>query len=163
MGYTTNFMGVFTLDRPLDEKYAAYLRKFKDTRRIKRNEEVTAAREDEVREATGLPVGDEGGYYVGSESFMGQDKQSDAGVVDSNSPPKGQPGLWCQWTVGENNDTIEWDRGEKFYSYQEWLVYIVDHFLKPWGYILNGGVAWQGEEESDTGILVVDNNKVSSL
>jgi hypothetical protein len=32
-------------------------------------------------------------------------------------------------------------------------------FLAPWGYVLNGEVEWQGEDEEDTGkILVVDNS-----
>jgi len=27
----------------------------------------------------------------------------------------GLPGIWCQWTVGDDNRSIVWDQGEKFY------------------------------------------------
>lgn len=39
--------------------------------------------------------------------------------------------------------------------------FLLDHFLIPWGYQINGRVIWQGDNRSDTGILVVNNNEVS--
>lgn len=44
---------------------------------------------------------------------------------------------------------------EKFYSYVEWLVYIVNKVLKPAGYKLTGTVDWQGEDNDDIGIITV--------
>lgn len=163
MGYTTDFEGVLTLDKPLTEAQAEYLRKFNNTRRIKRDEGITQGLEDEVRMAAGLPVGDEGGFYVGSTAPYGQDRYDAPGVLDSNQPPIGQPGLWCQWTIGEKNDTIEWDQGEKFYSYHEWLFYLIEHFLKPWGYVVNGSIDWEGEDSSDVGTIVVVDNVIAGM
>ena len=69
-----------------------------------------------------------------------------------------QPSLWCQWIPTEDNMGIEWDGGEKFYCYDEWLTYIIDNFLKPWGITLSGEVEYQGEDNDDRGkIIVVDN------
>jgi hypothetical protein len=38
------------------------------------------------------------------------------------------------------------------------LEYLIDHFLAPWGYVLNGEVNWQGEREDDTGKIIVADN-----
>ncbi len=159
MGYDTKFRGAFTCSPPLKPEHSAYLKAFRTTRRMKRDPRKAEELPDPEREAVGLPVGDEGGYFVGG-SFIGKD--DDPSVLDPNTPPDGQPGLWCQWTPGRNGDTIEWDRGEKFYDYCEWLEYLIAHFLNPWGYSLSGCVEWCGEEERDTGeILVIDNKVVA--
>lgn len=159
MGYTTDFNGEFGLNRTLDNNHREYLTKFSETRRMKRNADKAAELNDPIREAVDLPIGTEGEFFVGANGFAGQD--SDNSVEDYNSPPSTQPGLWCQWIPGENGDTIEWDNGEKFYHYIEWLEYLIANFLQPWGYVLNGEVEWQGEERSDMGMIVVKDNEVS--
>ncbi len=72
------------------------------------------------------------------------------------------PSYYCQWTPTRNGAGIQWDGGEKFYAYAEWLQLICDKYLTPWGYLLNGKVLWQGEEIGDVGHLVVENNKVTA-
>lgn len=161
MGYNTDFNGKFKLDRPLTPEHAAYIEAFNQSRRMKRDAKRAEELPDPVRIAAGLPIGPEGAYFVGGGGFMGQ--ENDRSVLDHNGPPSGQPGLWCQWTTDEySHDTIEWDCGEKFYEYEEWLVYIIEHFLQPWGYVLNGEVEWRGEDWNDTGFLVVEDNVVST-
>ncbi len=155
MGYSTNFEGEFKLDKPLSGAHAAYLRKFSKTRRMRCDSQMLARQSacgDPERLMVDLRLGDEGGYYVGS------DKWGSPHILDYNTPPKGQPGLWCQWIPNETNDAIVWDGGEKFYNYAKWLAYLIEHFLAPWGYTLNGAVTFQGEDQSDFGqIGVVDN------
>lgn len=185
MGYTTDFSGHFTLDAPLTEEQATYLNKFSETRRMKRltvenrdkldelkprwaslHYEAPTTPVDEmpdpVREAVGLPVGTDGGYFVGAGGHAGQER--DDSIIDYNEPPRRQPSLWCQWIVREDDNgaytIIEWDGNEKFYEYVEWLEYIIDHFLKPWGRKLNGEVEWYGEEPNDRGLITVNDNDV---
>ena len=57
---------------------------------------------------------------------------------------------------------MEWDGGEKFYNYVEWLEYLIKNFFEPWGYSLNGSVNWQGEEDEDNGTIVVKHNEVKA-
>jgi hypothetical protein len=159
MGYTTYFEGEFTLDRPLANEHRKYLEAFSGTRRMRRNPELTAERPDPVREAAGLDVGPEGAYFVGGGDFRGQEHSED--VVGYNDPPKGQPGLWCQWVPDEAGTVIQHDEGEKFYSYVEWIEYLIQHFLAPWGYTLSGEVTWSGEEQGDMGKIVIEANAVS--
>lgn len=161
MGYSTDFYGHFTVDPPLKAEHAAYLRAFNNTRRMKRDALKAALRPDPKREAVGLPVGDEAGYFVGEPPSRPIEMPKHAvadDVVDYNTPPEGQPGLWCQWIPGPDGTTIEWDGGEKFYCYAEWLQYLLDHFLLGWGYKLGGVVEFQGEDFGDSGELEITDN-----
>lgn len=159
MGYHTDFDGEFTLDRPLANEHREYLELFSGTRRMRRNAELAAGRPDPVRLAAGLDVGPDGAYFVGAEGYSGQERTPD--VVGYNDPPEGQPGLWCGWVPNDDGSAIVWDEGEKFYSYVEWIEYLITHFLAPWGYTLSGTIEWSGEEQGDLGKIVIESNAVS--
>lgn len=178
MGYTTDFKGKFNLDRPLSAEHKMYLCEFARTRRMQRDAAVTATREDPVRIAAQLHVGEEGGYFVGEGGFAGQVEHQphqfpqrggydhhlcSLGILDYNRPPAGQPELWCQWVPSEDGTSIEWNGVEKFYEYVEWLEYLIEHFLKTWGYVLNGRVSWQGEDTDDRGVIHVRNNEIRAV
>jgi hypothetical protein len=165
MGYTTDFAGRFELNKPLTEAHAAYLNAFSGTRRMKRDEGITSGRPDPLREAVGLPVGHEGAFFVGEGGDFGQGnfgwgpdgvkQKSSAGILDYNNEPATQPGLWCQWVPSDDRQGIEWNGAEKFYNYVEWMNYLIENFLAPWGYTLTGRVDFQGESSDDNGRLVI--------
>ena len=139
---------------------------------MKRN--VDLLPEDKFAKAVGLPFGFEGAYFVSGGGAFGQAQENS--IINHNEPPSTQPGLWCNWTVGDEDGnplsdnalgeegiatTIVWDEGEKFYNYVEWLQYLIDHFVTRWGYTLNGSVEWRGEEWSDNGVIDVVNNVIT--
>ena len=183
MGYNTRFSGAFVVTPQLRPEHRAYLYAFSETRRMKRNplalEDMVTHKQlypDPLRLAVGLPVGDGGGYFVGETTALVSLAQKpfpwagikgqahDGSVVDYNEPPIGQPSLWCDWRQNEDGMLIEHNGGEKFYFYVEWLQYLIDHFLKPWGYQLNGRVSWVGEEEDeDRGLIDVEDNIVTAI
>jgi hypothetical protein len=70
------------------------------------------------------------------------------------------PSHYCQWIPGENGKVLVWDEGEKFYNYVEWLAWLIENFFKPKGYVLNGEITWEGEEQGDIGKIIVTNNKL---
>jgi hypothetical protein len=77
-----------------------------------------------------------------------------ADVRHENTSGQTFPGIWCHWVPDEDEaKTIIWNGLEKFYSYELWLQYIYDNFLKPWGVELSGVVYYQGEESKDYGGL----------
>ena len=160
MGYSTDFTGEFILDQPLTNAQVLYLSKFSETRRMCRDEALTAKRPDPIREAVGLPVGRDGGYFVAEGGWAGQDDGDD--VTDYNCEPFDQPGLWCHWVPTNDGEAIEWDGSEKFYNYVEWIEYIIEHFLKRWGRTLNGEVEWSGEDDDDRGKIVIEDNSVTT-
>jgi len=130
MGYTTQFTGSFRLTPPLSPAHKAYLLAFANADHMKRDPEMAARLPDPPRQAVGLPVGPDGGYYVG-EYF-----RDDPSVIDFHSQPWGQPNCYCQWIPSEDGTAIAWDGGEKFYDYVEWLEYLIKHFLHRWGYVV---------------------------
>ena len=142
-------------------EHREYIKLLSGTRRMKRASKKAETLPDPVRLAAGLGIGVSGSYFVGGEGYAGQD--NDSSVEEHNSPPVAQPSLWCQWVPNEEGTRIEWDGGEKFYRYGEWITYLIKHFLKPWGYKLNGEVVWQGEEDSDMGKIIINNNKIFTL
>jgi hypothetical protein len=154
VGYHTEFIGEFTLDRKLQDIQATYLRTFSDTRRMGRDPRVLLMSPKVGSEAIllmkqcGLDLGSDCQFYIGDDS---------EGVVNNNRPPVGQPSLWCQWTPTQDRKGIEWDGGEKFYNYIEWAQYLLDKFLKPWGYQVSGSVQWRGEEFDDFGLVNITN------
>ena len=144
MGYTTDFSGRFELNKELSPKMEQYLKLFNETRRMERNT-------DEV-------FGVQGEFFVFGSGDFGQDHEEN--IVNFNEPPSTQPSLWNQWTPTDDRMGIEWDWGEKFYNYTEWLVYLIHKILAPNGYVLNGVVTWQGEDTGDVGEIFVENNRV---
>lgn len=152
MGYTTEFEGYVEVRPALDADEIAYLKKFAETRRMNRTK---------------------GPYYVQGTGSFGQDRESD--IRDYNSPPEGQPGLWCQWEPSEDGTRIQWNGAEKFYNSVEWMQYLIDHFLRAdalaktqtvngkrfftfQDHVLNGVIEAQGEDEEDRWFLVVRDN-----
>lgn len=117
--------------------------------------------------------GVDGEFFAMDDGNSGQ--KSDDSIIDYNTPPgqvgygdknqrrakEGlcQPGLWCQWIINGKNE-LQWDGGEKFYSYIEWLQYLITNFFQPWGVLLNGEIEWEGEESSDRGKIVVTDNTI---
>ena len=71
------------------------------------------------------------------------------------------PGLYCQWIPSEDGNHLEWDGNEKFYSYIDWLKYLMENILIPRGYVLSGETEWVGEEHGDFGKIVVENNEIN--
>jgi len=106
MGYTTDFSGYISIVPPLNAEELQFIKKFSHTRRMKR---------------------EWGPYFVDGSGEFGQGEDDD--IIDYNSPPEGQPSLWCQWTSYDGNEIV-WDGGEKFYASVEWMEYIIEHF---WG------------------------------
>jgi len=186
MGYTTDFNGEFHITPILTNEHREYLNIFNKSRHMKRNPsicvEILAAVDkeqslekfdtnqchpDKVYDKgieicrrqiqIGLPIGEEGEYFLGLGNF---DQVQDSSVLDYNTPPKTQPGLWCGWSPNERGDAIIWDECEKFYKYVEWIQYIIDHFMKRWSYVLNGEVEWFGEENDDRGTIYIKNNNI---
>jgi hypothetical protein len=167
MGYTTTFEGEWKIEPALTPEHRAYLKEFSEVRHMDRDVAYTTKRPDPLREAVGLPLGVGAGYFVNGEGF-GKGERGDplvhepnarCGILDGNKPPAGQPGLWCKWEPNENGTTMRWSGIEKFYDYEEWIQYLMDHFLTPWGYKLSGRVDYQGENEDDKGFIMIYNGR----
>jgi hypothetical protein len=152
MGYQTDFTGSVTVSPPLSAEEVAFINKFSETRRMHRKN---------------------GPYFVDGGGYAGQDHDSD--IIDYNEPPPGQPGLWCKWEASEDGTEISWNGAEKFYDADEWMAYIIDHFIRHnptaklkhpeefsflRGHTVTGDIFATGEEPGDLWKIEVRDNDV---
>lgn len=158
MGYTTEFSGNLYTNKPVTDEFLNYINRFAAIRHMERDEEkVKLLYPDWAKHCFRYgELGNGGQYFVGGNGMEYADKS----VLNINGPAPGVPGLWCQWVM-PTNCQLTWDGGEKFYDYFEWLEYLIEHFFAPSGYILNGEIAFQGEDIEDFGIISVKNNKAN--
>ena len=145
MGYTTEFAGSIGIKPPLKPEHIAFLKCMKDTRRMARNLDE-------------LKYGIQGEFYCGDTTPCGQ--QHTADIINFNSPPSTQPALWMQWVPTDDGEELEWDGGEKAYNMDDFLVYLLERFFRPLGYVLNGEVIAQGEDVTDRWKITVRHNIV---
>lgn len=164
MGYTTEFEGRINIEPPLNPHEIDYLTRFSESRRMDRTN---------------------GPYYIGGGS-MGQAHEAD--IIDYNRPHSSQPGLWCNWVPTPDGTALVWDGMEKFYDSVEWMIYLINYFLRPdaitsptghmeivpagsrplpeefrhftYDHILSGVIHAQGEEDDDEWLLHVMDNRV---
>lgn len=154
MGYTTSFDGEVTITPPLNAAEITYLKKFNETRRMNRGF---------------------GPYFVDGSGSYGQAQDDD--IIDYNRPHETQPGLWCKWVPSESGAAIVWDGGEKFYEAGEWMIYLINNFLKPgaeaykssdpqfneftFDHVCEGIIYAQGEDPDDVYRIVAHENEVT--
>lgn len=165
MGYTTWFEGELTPNKPFKKEFINYINAFSGKRHEPRDVEIIKRSDpDWAKHCLDGNLGPCGMYYVGSfdEGIIGH--SFNKGIIDHHTLAKGYtcPGYWCNWYINEETGVVEWDEGEKFYNYIEWLKFLIDNFFEPAGYKLNGEIFWEGEEREDTGVIVVKDNLVYS-
>ena len=156
MGYTTTFEGSFYFDKPLTQDQIKYLQAFSEKRRCQIKTEAFENMLDPLREKVGLPTGEEGAFCINYPDIS----WGDGNIIDFNEPPLGQPDLWCKWVPTDDGTQLIWNGREKFYGYIYWLIYMVDNFFLPWGYVLNGEIRYQGEDKDDQGVLIFKKNNL---
>lgn len=177
MGYTTRFAGEIHFDHPVSAELKKYINSFAKTRHVRCDTSMIQRLFPEWQKYSWKgQLGFEGEYFIGprieinrpvidsEETFYRwKDEINKAnGIIDDNVPPRGVPGLWCNWIIDENG-SLCWSRGEKFYNYEEWLVYLIDRFFAPKGYLLDGKLLYSGEREDDMGYIFVRNNVVRKV
>ena len=150
MCFSITFFGEFTLNKPLTPAQTTYLRKFADTPRLARKVDIVSTIKDPLREAVNLPLGEEGEYFTGENRYEPYENQKPTllhSPYEKSTQPKTQPSQYCCWGPNENGTAITWTMHDDSKTYDNWLEYIIQHFLTPWGYTLNGQI------ETNTGIV----------
>jgi hypothetical protein len=172
------FTGRFYLNRRLDPMHQAYLKRFHDLRHMIWDTKQLQALPDSLREAVGLPLGEQGMYFVASTLDLDSLDQHPAiiddspytryllqaslpTVIDHTKPLLLVPGLWCGWMPNEKGTALIWDGEEKFYAFADWVTFLIEHFFVPWHYTLNGTVAYKdnqfGIDDIEGALVVTDN------
>lgn len=166
MGYNTEFEGRINTNKPMSNELIIWLDKFSKTRHYSID---TALLKESFLEKTiremlppisnyreNMDMGAEGKFLAHGDEYY-RPKH----CANYNKPADDCPGLWLQWRVTEDGCGIEWDMGEKFYNYTEWLEWLILYIFEPGGYILNGKIRFQGQNYNDQGHIYVENNVVT--
>ncbi len=100
--------------------------------------------------------------YRELEKLANYDSKHDGTYELYTDTPETMPDSYLQWQPSNDGSGLQWNGGEKFYDYIHWLRWLIKHYFVPHGITLNGQIRWQGEEITDSGILKVIDNKVTS-
>ncbi len=159
MGYTTWFEGSMKFDKPVDEKLKTFINTFAERRHMQRDVEILKEIDPDWKDhCFNGDLGNEACNYIKPDDHeYGQSK--DDSIIEYNTPPDECPGLWCDWIINDDNELV-WNGAEKFYSYIDWLYYLIENYIRPSGYNLNGEIYWQGEGFDDEGVIVCKNNDI---
>jgi hypothetical protein len=114
----------------------------------------------------------QGPYFVDGDMC----NPTEEGVIEYNTPPKDQPSLWCNFAPTKDGTAIVWTENEKTREGDNWIKYLIKHFLKPkakthnvesqlfkdftYDHVCNGELFAQGEDPNDRWKIVVKNNVV---
>jgi hypothetical protein len=106
MGLHTDYLGSLRIKPSLSPAEVDFLKSFNHTRHCGDR----AALDVVAHPADNDPAGD-----VASHNFVAV----------------GMPGLWCPWTCCDEGCCLRWDQGEKPYTPERWLRYLINTFLRP--------------------------------
>ena len=112
MGHTTDFVGSVGIDPSLNSAEVAYLKAFSESRRMDRR---------------GDPYAVPGNPWAENREAM--EGKADTGARTTLAA--GQPGYWCDWVPCLSGCCLTYNGNEKFYSADLWMVYLIEHFLRP--------------------------------
>lgn len=177
MGYQTVLGGSFSVTTVVTKKFMNFINRFSETRRMMRNPQIIKEMDPYwAKRCFRGQLGDQAGYYTPPKIIKSNwlpthvkapNKKTtvknllgdvqDKSVVNCDCPPVNQPGFKCNWIMPDRT-TLQWNGSEKFVDYIEWLEYVIEHFFKPSGYVLNGVVFWQGDDFNDSGAITVRDN-----
>ncbi len=73
------------------------------------------------------------------------------------------PDSYNQWEPTSDGLGLQWNGGEKFYEYVEWLEWLAEYYFEPRNIRLNGILRYQGEEIGDVGRIEIKDNAVKKV
>jgi hypothetical protein len=65
--------------------------------------------------------------------------------------------------VSEDREYILPEQDESRHGFRMWLILLIEHYLAPRGYVLNGEVTWESEDRDDCGTIFVKDNQVEAV
>jgi hypothetical protein len=88
--------------------------------------------------------------FKGLDRFIDKESTHKESIINVSKPPRNQPGLWCRWMVKKEREifSLNWSPCNQFLYYIEWLEYLMENFIIPRNYVLNGSmdVLYESEE-----------------
>ena len=160
MGYSTDFNGEIKISPKLKANDKEFLDKFFQIRHMKRDmSKLKGISKNAIKQ-----LGKHGCFYLMDYDNFNE-MFDDKTIINVNNSGD-MPSTYCNLEIVEDNGEsfVQWNGSEKTYGVNEengWFTWLIDNFFKPNGYVLNGEMTWQGEEDDDIGTIKIENNNVS--
>lgn len=78
----------------------------------------------------------------------------------NNEKIKNCPKYICNWMVSNDGRKLKWNNQSEFIDYEDWLIFIINNYLKPNNIKLNGVISWFGVKNEDMGKIKIINNEI---
>lgn len=101
-----------------------------------------------------------GQFFVPGEDSDPEEDNDEDFIIDGNTPPGDQPGLWMDWEITDDGRFLQWSGGEGFRFYLEWLEWLNDNIFIPEGLGLDGAIHYQGWDDRDNGTIFMVKNEI---
>lgn len=156
MGYDTNFDGSIDIQPALSKELTDYIRQFSNIRHFKRD----ISKIHELNGGLGLSFclngnpGEDGCFYIGNDLKTDLVSVSNDEVLDGLS-------YWCDFTVKPDGTKILWTQAGKTRCGLEWVTFMINHLIAPFGHVCNGKFECQGDNFDDKWEICVENNEVT--
>jgi hypothetical protein len=105
----------------------------------------------------------EGKFTFDKGNFLSAEQAAGINLLEDHQTKLQKPNYACDWEAYGDGHAIEWNGNEKFSNSVEWIEFIIEEFLKPWGKNLNGTVRYRGEDFDDVGSIIIKDNVISIL
>lgn len=161
------FSEKFEIEEKLDDKLAEYMYHFFNTKHVKRDIELTKKVYQNWKDRCYRSrLGVEGEYFV---DHYTQEKKED--ILNEYEPPAPLPECWCCLRIERSDkDRLIW-RNDLMDSAMiihrvRWIKYVLDNFLVPNGYTVNGEMRFQAnlyreyKEELYEGKIKIENSEI---
>lgn len=79
------------------------------------------------------------------------------------SPEPDLPAYWDLFDISEDRTTILPDEDESSHGLRLCLMLLVEHYLAPLGYLLNGEVSWDADDVNDRGCIFIKDNLIEDV
>ena len=161
MGYSIELDGKIKISPKLKTFDKEFLDKFFQIRHMKRDmSKLKGISKNAIKE-----FGKDGCFYLKDYYDDIKEMPDDKTIININDCGD-MPSLYCDLEIVEDNGEsfVQWNGSEKTYGVNVengWFNWLIDNFFKPCGYVLNGEMTWQGEDDDDTGTIKIENNIVS--
>jgi len=154
------FQGAFSLTPALSKAQASYLQAFLAVQHGFWPIEYVQQQSDSLREAVGLPLGEDAAFYVGhfSNGLKGRhpfiDKHTTTCPGPGDQPHCGN----CPWELSTDNSQLVPDKKKLATMPLKWLGWLVSHLLTPWKINVTGVASYDDPCTSQEGRIVAESS-----
>lgn len=150
------------IEPALSKEVVDYIQHFSRTRKMVLDLDYLDKHYDPKKYGFKGSFGRKGEYFVNlGDSSLKDNCMNHPLVINVNNDPEIHPNVWCDFFVSSDGSRLKWREIESTDHCEEWMNYLINHFIAPSGSFVNGKICVQGEFASDYYEIHIENNIVT--